>query len=137
MRTVANVFGWCAAPLFALCALPAGATDTQVGEALFSRYCATCHGHGAAGDGASASALDTSPENLTTLAAGNGGVFPVARVVRRVEGTDRMGADGSPMPVYGAFFEGAPTVQIETEEGLMTASLPVLEIVTYLKGLQR
>ncbi len=117
-------------------ASPAMAADTSVGEALFSRYCATCHGKGAQGDGPTAAIVSVHPTDLTLLSASNGGTFPVTRVVRRIDGRDTVIAHGSPMPIYGAFFEGRPVVPVETDGDPIKASLPVIEIVEYLRALQ-
>jgi mono/diheme cytochrome c family protein len=39
--------------------------DVKVGRELYVRYCATCHGDGGRGDGASAAAFATKPADLT------------------------------------------------------------------------
>lgn len=115
----------------------AATSEAPPGAALFARYCATCHGDAGQGDGPSAAVVDATPADLSGLSDANGGVFPAARVARRIDGRDALIAHGSPMPVYGAFFDGAPLVEAQTDEGPMVISLPVLEIVEYLRGLQR
>lgn len=107
------------------------------GAALFDRYCATCHGASGQGNGPTAAVISIAPADLTTLAAGNGGAFPLARVIRRIDGRDVVIAHGSPMPTYGAFFEGSRRVPVPTTEGEMAVALPVLDIVIYLQGVQR
>ena len=106
------------------------------GEALFQRYCATCHGESARGDGPTAAIISVEPVDLTALAAANGGVFPFHRVVLRIDGRETLVAHGSPMPIYGAFFEGADRVSVDTDEGPLEASPPVLAIARYLESLQ-
>ena len=44
---------------------PAGTADLAPGRALYASHCAACHGSGAKGDGASASAFATRPADLT------------------------------------------------------------------------
>lgn len=115
---------------------PVAAQDAGAGRALYERYCATCHGLDAKGRGPMAPALVLQPTDLTALAAGNGGLFPVERVVKRIDGRDPLVAHGSPMPVYGDFFEGEDTaLRAETGQPMMT-SRPVAELVDYLRGLQ-
>lgn len=111
--------------------------DTDAGAALYARYCATCHGEGGEGDGPSAALVTIPPANLTALARENDGVFPLARVIRRIDGRDLILAHGSPMPVYGAFFDATRGIPVETDEGPMQANRPVLEIVYWLASIQQ
>jgi mono/diheme cytochrome c family protein len=75
------------------------------GQVIFKRYCAACHGAGGAGDGVLAKELRQTPTNLTQLAAKNGGVFPFDKVVRSVDGRDKVRVHGEPdMPVWGEVF---------------------------------
>ena len=117
--------------------MPVQAQVANTGEETFLRYCATCHGIDAGGNGPMASVLLPSPSDLTGLKAGNEGVFPMMRVISRIDGRDPMVAHGSPMPVYGEFFEGrGETIRVETGELMMT-SQPIIDLVTYLEGLQK
>ena len=97
-------------------ASPVQAQDTTAGQALYGRFCATCHGPDGRGNGPTAAVISASPADLTQLASGNGGVFPTERVAARIDGRDTVIAHGSPMPIYGAFFDGAARVQIDTED---------------------
>src|SRR2546428_9349711 len=45
-------------------AAPTDERDVQAGRALFATHCATCHGEGGRGDGASAAAFATKPSDL-------------------------------------------------------------------------
>ncbi|MDW4499547.1 cytochrome c [Sulfitobacter sp. D35] len=112
------------------------AQDAARGADLFERHCATCHGAEARGSGPMASALLLQPPDLTTLQARNAGVFPMIRVVMRIDGRDPLVSHGSPMPVYGEFFEGEDVaLKAETGQPIMT-SRPVADLVAYLAGLQ-
>jgi len=131
MKTALFLTGW-----VALAAVPATAQDVGEGAILFERHCATCHGIDATGTGPMAGVLLVPPADLTKLAAGNGGDFPLLRVVRRIDGRDPLVSHGSPMPVYGDFFEGDDTA-MKTPSGqpLMT-SRAIADLVAYLKDLQ-
>ncbi len=120
-----------------ICApLAALAQDAEVGEALYQTHCAACHGIEATGNGPMAPILTLQPPNLRTLTARYDGVFPVVRVVTRIDGRDPLVAHGSPMPVYGDFFEGDDTaLKAETGQPIMT-SRAIVDLVAYLEGVQ-
>ena len=120
-------------------ALPGVATadDLDRGEQLFWMHCAACHGLEAEGNGPMAPAMLVQPKDLTTLSAGNDGVFPTVRVIQRIHGTDPQVSAGSEMPVYGPFFAVDDTmIKAETGQPILTSS-PVVDLVAYLKSLQR
>lgn len=110
--------------------------DAQEGAGLYLEYCATCHGIAAEGQGPMAGVLVIKPTDLTALEARAEGTFPLARVVARIDGRDPLASHGSPMPVYGGFFEGED-VALRTKSGqpIMT-SQPIADLVSYLKTLQ-
>lgn len=117
-------------------AAPAGAEDAKAGQETYERYCASCHGLEATGHGPMRSVLTVQPVDLTGLTVENGGSFPLIRVVKRIDGRDPLVSHGSPMPVYGDFFEGND-VALKTDAGqpIMT-SQPVADLVAYLRTLQ-
>jgi len=83
-----------------------------------------------------APAMRVQPPDLTQLIARNGGVFPVARIVMRIDGRDPLVSHGSSMPVYGDFFDVDDVVmKAETGQPIMV-STPVVDLVTYLQSLQ-
>ncbi|BBU58591.1 hypothetical protein KU6B_48560 [Mameliella alba] len=85
-----------------------------------------------------AGVLTIPPTNLTELTIQNGGVFPLARVVQRIDGRDPLVAHGSPMPVFGDFFERSFDVPMKTQAGQpILTSQPVVDLVAYLLELQR
>lgn len=113
------------------------AQDAAQGEAIYQFYCATCHGVTAEGNGPMSPSLVVQPVDLTQLSASNDGVFPVTRVVMRIDGRDPLVAHGSAMPVYGDFFEGTDVAtKSETGQPIMT-SQPVVDLLAYLGGLQK
>ena len=113
------------------------AEDAEIGQNLYQRYCATCHGIEATGHGPMRSVLIVQPADLTQLARNNGGAFPLERVVKRIDGRDPLVSHGSPMPVYGDFFDSPQGIAMKTDSGqpIMT-SQPVADLVAYIKTLQ-
>jgi mono/diheme cytochrome c family protein len=126
-----------AALALAALALPAGAQDAAEGEALYAVYCASCHGADATGGGPTAEILSIRPADLTGLAAGNDGVFPLARVARQIDGRDPLLAHGGAMPVYGPFFEG-DEVAMRTAAGQpILMGRAMADLIAWLEGIQR
>jgi len=121
----------------ALIGAPVLGEDADEGARLYSQYCATCHGVDATGAGPMAPALVLQPPDLTQLSTRNDGVFPTARVAMRIDGRDPLVAHGSPMPVYGDFFEGGRGVAVKAPSGqpIMT-SQPVADLVAWLRQIQ-
>jgi mono/diheme cytochrome c family protein len=113
----------------------AQAQDVEAGAALYDLHCATCHGLEGRGNGPMAPALILQPPPLNGLSAKHGG-FPMLRVVSRIDGRDPLVSHGSPMPVYGPFFEGDDTpLKAETGQPIMT-SRPIVDLVAYLQSIQ-
>lgn len=111
------------------------AQDIETGAELYQHYCATCHGIDATGHGPMAGVLVIQPVDLTKLAEKDG-VFPTARVVARIDGRDPLVSHGSPMPVYGPYFDGQDT-SMKTPEGQpILTSQPIVDLVAYLETLQ-
>jgi mono/diheme cytochrome c family protein len=120
--------------LLGLAAGAALAEDVEKGEALYLKRCATCHGIDATGQGPMAGVLVIKPADLTQLE--QKGVFPVERVAKRIDGRDALISHGSPMPVYGDFFEGqGVAIKTHTGQPLMT-SKPIVDLIGYLRTLQ-
>ena len=112
------------------------AQDVSAGGEIYQTYCATCHGIEASGQGPMAGVMIIKPADLTALSKGNGGEFPVARVVKRIDGRDPLVSHGSPMPVYGDFFEGNDT-SLKTPAGQpILTSMPIAELVAFLQSVQ-
>lgn len=99
---------------FAVAALVAPRTNQAGGSedadrALFMKYCAACHGEDGKGGGVVGPALVNAPPDLTRLARDAGGEFPLARVIRTIDGRDHIRAHGSAsMPVWGEVFAADP-----------------------------
>ncbi|SDC35496.1 cytochrome c [Ruegeria marina] len=111
------------------------AQDAAEGERLYMHHCATCHGIEATGQGPMAGVLIIQPADLTALQ--GEGEFPVARVVQRIDGRDPLVSHGSPMPVYGPYFEGRD-VAIKTQSGQpMLTSQPIVDLLAYIQTIQK
>ena len=106
------------------------------GEAIYLNNCAACHGIALEGDGVMAGVMIVKPKDLTTLSQNNDGVFPLFQVMQRIDGRVPLVSHGSPMPVYGDFFEGEDVI-IKTAAGQPIAtSAPVVALVEYLRSKQ-
>lgn len=110
--------------------------DTANGEALFVEFCAPCHGTMAKGDGPMHKVLTVPPPDLTALAAGNGGVFPVFRIVRQIDGRDPNLSHGGEMPLFGEIFDFPDAaIAAETGQPIVTAQ-SIVDIVGWLETIQ-
>ena len=115
---------------------PLAAQDAALGAELYTRHCATCHGLEAKGNGPMAPVLVLQPPDLTALTEKYDGVFPIERIVMRIDGRDPLVSHGSPMPVYGDFFDGDELIlKAETGQPVLT-SRPIADQMAYLEGLQ-
>jgi hypothetical protein len=57
-------------------------------------------------------------------------------MVRRIDGRDPLVSHGSPMPVYGHFFEGRQS-SVKTKSGQpVLASKPIIDLIAYIETLQ-
>ncbi len=112
---------------------PAPAFVSQ-GADLYQRYCASCHGLGARGDGPVAASLRTPPPDLTAIAARRGGSFPAGEIASWIDGRFEPGAHGTrEMPVWGIALRNAlPDTGLEQE--IVRGQIDML--VDYLRTLQ-
>ncbi|WP_425092062.1 c-type cytochrome [Tropicimonas sp. S265A] len=110
---------------------------SEVGRQVFRDYCVTCHGMEGRGDGPMTQVLTIQPPDITRLSADNDGVFPISRVVAQIDGRVPVLGHGGPMPIFGPVFEGqAGALDSETGTPILTSETMV-EVVEYLKSLQR
>ncbi len=127
---------WVTWAVLATLAMPVVAQDVKEGAELYRVHCATCHGIEGTGQGPMAGVLLIKPTDMTQLKAGNDGVFPVERVVKRIDGRDPLVSHGSPMPVYGYFFEGRDkALKAPNGQPIMT-SAPIVDLLSYIETLQ-
>ena len=112
------------------------ADDPERGARYYSDHCAVCHGETALGDGPMASVLSVRPADLTRLSETNGGDFPTARVVRRIDGTTEIMAHGGPMPLFGLLLQGPSEAVLAPDGSEVVAPEALVDIVTWLETVQ-
>jgi mono/diheme cytochrome c family protein len=96
------------------------AAAAKKGEITYVRYCVSCHGKAAKGDGPLAGDLRVAVPDLTTLSARSGGRYPYDRVVRIIESGELVRGHGSEdMPAWGDAFKRTRG----TEEATIAAAI--------------
>jgi len=111
--------------------VPITNTPSNSGKVMFNNYCAVCHGADAKGNGPAASAMKTSPTDLTVLAKNNGGKYPAAHVAAVIKGQATLPSHGSQdMPVWGPLFSSID----QGREGQVQQR--IANLVTYIESMQ-
>jgi len=129
-----------AAALLALAVGGARAADDEAsysalnGSGTYRTYCSNCHGVAGHGDGYIADTLRVTPTDLTRLAARNGGVFPVERVWKVIDGREEVKSHGSrEMPLWGDVFLWPEGDSAERRE---LVKRKIGELVAHLESIQ-
>lgn len=131
-------------PLIAATALAARQSEqakapTQSGPKDFAMLCAPCHRPGGKGDRPDAEGLGNVHTDLTGLAAGNNGVFPMPQVMGHVWGyTEVRGIPfwGRVKPNFGSMLD-SERVLFDAGDGIATPTPSrLVELAEYLKGIQ-
>lgn len=105
------------------------------GAELYKRFCASCHGEGAEGDGPVAPFFKLTPPDLTRIAKRHGGKFPADQLQQIIDGRSKLAAHGTRnMPVWGLEFAQAES---ETPGAHERAQAMIARLVEYLRTLQR
>ncbi|MGY8633926.1 c-type cytochrome [Bradyrhizobium sp. 14AA] len=74
----------------------------DLGKQAYEVQCAVCHGSDAKGNGLYVTSLKVAPSDLTSLSKKNGGVLPVDRIIKVIDGRTEIAAHGSrDMPIWG------------------------------------
>jgi mono/diheme cytochrome c family protein len=108
-----------------------GKPDLLSGKQTFLKYCASCHGQNAKGDGPAAVALIPPPSDLTTLAKHYHGEFPSGYVGALLKFGRNLAAHGSDdMPVWGSRFRDLDPLKDPTGQQ------HVDDVVAYIQSLQ-
>ena len=85
--------------------VPIKNTPSNDGKDMYDNYCAVCHGKDGKGSGPAATAMKTSPTDLTALAKRNGGKYPASHVAAIIRGQATTSShDRQDMPVWGPLF---------------------------------
>jgi mono/diheme cytochrome c family protein len=78
------------------------AQEFDAGKVEFQSSCASCHGMEGKGNGPFSEHLKVAPDDLTSLAKKNGGVFPLNDVYAAIYGIKNIVAHGNrDMPIWG------------------------------------
>ena len=105
------------------------------GELEFQRYCASCHGEDARGEGVLVQYMRIKPANLRLLSKANGGTFPFWRIYRTIDGREEVRGHGTrEMPVWGRRFQMERDGFGPLEESLVKGR--ILGIIFYLRSIQ-
>ena len=111
--------------------VPITQTPAKSGSAMFSEYCAVCHGKDAKGSGPAAPALRVAPPDLTTLTNRHNGVFPTGYVSNVIRLGGDVAAHGSKdMPIWGRAFSSL----IPHDENIVQQR--IFNLTNYIKSLQ-
>jgi mono/diheme cytochrome c family protein len=105
------------------------------GEELFGRFCASCHGAGARGDGPVSRSLNVVVPDLTTIARRYGD-FPAGAIRDVIDGRgiDRRVHGTREMPVWGYEFWIEEGGDVNAQRAVRDA---INKLVEYLRGVQR
>jgi mono/diheme cytochrome c family protein len=109
--------------------------DDYSGAELFERFCASCHGTGARGDGPVAATLNVRVPDLTTIAA-RYDEFP-ATTIRDVidgRGIDKQAHGTRTMPVWGYEFWVDEGADVNAQKSVREA---IGKLVEHVRSLQR
>ena len=111
--------------------VPISNIPSNAGNEMFASYCAVCHGKDGKGNGPAASAMKTSPTDLTTLAQKSGGKYPASHVAAVIRGQAMTPSHGSlDMPVWGPLFSSI------SQGHDSQVQQRIANLVAYIEGLQ-
>ena len=120
-----------------LAAGAASAQDVQRGAEAFQTHCATCHGTAADGTGTMAIVMTVPPADLPQLSTNNAGAFPLAGVVRRIDGTYEVLSHGGPMPLWGMILDGPSAVIVDVDGTEVIAPEIIVDVAAWLRTVQQ
>lgn len=121
----------------------------DLGQKLYTQYCASCHGADGKGNGPAAAKLTPKPTDLTQLAKRNGGKFPFYETMLSIEGRSPTGQDentdlpgiaaahgDSKMPVWGEIFSRDELSKGTSSDLQLQATGKIMMITEYLQSIQ-
>ncbi len=104
------------------------------GAEIYQRFCSSCHGESAHGDGPVAATLAVGVPDLTQLYRRYGNRFPVAELRETIDGRNIVIAHGArTMPVWGYEFWWEDGADVEAEA---TARATIEKLLDYIRSLQ-
>jgi mono/diheme cytochrome c family protein len=107
------------------------AASAAAGQETFLKYCASCHGRTAKGDGPAAFVLRTAPPDLTTLSKRHEDKFPAGYVsIVLIFGKNFASHGSEDMPIWGSRFKTLDPVHDPTGQQHID------EVVAYIRSLQ-
>lgn len=126
--------------LFPLVAVGLGLSACQMpgpsGAHLYARKCAECHGPALDGTGRLAGELPVAPPDLTGLAYGNDGVFPMMDVIAQIHGYPGRFHQGL-MPEFAPELSSRQSVWVAPDGSELTVPTAILRIAQYVESKQR
>lgn len=112
------------------------AADAAKGQALYMRYCASCHGINADGHGPVASSLKTPPTDLRILSKRYGNPLPEEQIARFIDGRADVREHGPrDMPIWGERVWAYQEEGKEKEHHLVSDR--IADLVAYLQSIQK
>jgi mono/diheme cytochrome c family protein len=109
--------------------------SSYTGEQLFNRFCASCHGTTALGDGPVAPAIKVIVPDLTRITKRHGGNFPTDRIHQIIDGRLTRPPHGTrEMPVWGWEFLRADG---DSPDARQRAEELITRMVEYLRSIQK
>jgi mono/diheme cytochrome c family protein len=120
--------------LYALC-FDSRAGEADVGKQMYLKYCASCHGVDAKGNGPVVKQLKLELTDLTQLRKKNRGIFPFDDVMATIDGRRTVKGHGDrDMPVWGEVF---PAQRDKKKYRELTTLLKAKIIAEYVATLQQ
>jgi mono/diheme cytochrome c family protein len=116
---------------------------SDLGRFEYENNCASCHGPTGRGDGEVGRTLKQPVPDLSTLASRNGGVFPVDRVRRVIDGREELkGHWGRAMPLWGLQYSSKAAeyykgLAIDPEAFVQQRVDTLIEYLRKLQGLEQ
>jgi hypothetical protein len=135
MKYLTAFFGCLVATALLTSPAHAQAFEEYSGEATYYRFCASCHGEQARGDGPVSAVIEITVPDLTLIRRRSGDNFPEETLRRIIDGRDAVIYHGTRyMPVWGYEFWVEEGADKEAEERVVTI---IDNLIGYIVSIQR